>query len=292
MSALLFWKVRKGRLHLGTKKLLIAMGSVLTVHPWCAFTFVGWPWRWGVGSSSESDNLGTSEVPGSLSGPTSAAACRRSIPKLGLPVTAERADSAAVLVPATAQREHPRGPSPGRARDLGAMAAAVAAATVQRPEAETAEEASNPQWPLPPEHRPSVPATRAGDGEEAPVRPLCKPRGICSRAYFLVLMVFVHLYLGNVLALLLFVHYSNGDESTDSRAQRHEQSPPSVPALGPLARLEGIKVRTSSPRAAPRSRCCLAKPDRPWLSSGPPRCSRHRCVRVTRTPPYFPTVAP
>lgn len=56
MSALLFWKVRKGRLHLGTKKLLIAMGSVLTVHPWCAFTFVGWPWRWGVGSSSESDN--------------------------------------------------------------------------------------------------------------------------------------------------------------------------------------------------------------------------------------------
>uniref|UniRef100_A0A8C8UMT5 Prolyl 4-hydroxylase, transmembrane (endoplasmic reticulum) n=1 Tax=Peromyscus maniculatus bairdii TaxID=230844 RepID=A0A8C8UMT5_PERMB len=122
------------------------------------------------------------------------------------------------------------------------MAAAVAAATVQRPEAETAEEASNPQWPLPPEHRPSVPATRAGDGEEAPVRPLCKPRGICSRAYFLVLMVFVHLYLGNVLALLLFVHYSNGDESTDSRAQRHEQSPPSVPALGPLARLEGIKV--------------------------------------------------
>ncbi|XP_059124678.1 transmembrane prolyl 4-hydroxylase [Peromyscus eremicus] len=119
---------------------------------------------------------------------------------------------------------------------------AAAAATVQRPETETAEEASNPQWPLPPEHRPSVPATRPGDGEEAPVRPLCKPRGICSRAYFLVLMVFVHLYLGNVLALLLFVHYSNGDESTDSRAQRHEQSPQSVPALGPLARLEGIKV--------------------------------------------------
>ncbi|XP_028742690.1 LOW QUALITY PROTEIN: transmembrane prolyl 4-hydroxylase [Peromyscus leucopus] len=115
-------------------------------------------------------------------------------------------------------------------------------ATVQRPEAETAREASNPQWPLTPEHRPSVPATRPGDAEEAPVRPLCKPRGICSRAYFLVLMVFVHLYLGNVLALLLFVHYSNGDESTDSRAQRHEQSPQSVPALGPLARLEGIKV--------------------------------------------------
>ncbi|NP_001344394.1 transmembrane prolyl 4-hydroxylase isoform 2 [Mus musculus] len=120
------------------------------------------------------------------------------------------------------------------------MAAAVA--TVQRPEAETVEEASNLQWPLPPEHRPSGAATRPGDSEDAPVRPLCKPRGICSRAYFLVLMVFVHLYLGNVLALLLFVHYSNGDESTDPGPQRREQSPQPVPTLGPLTRLEGIKV--------------------------------------------------
>ncbi|XP_031200873.1 transmembrane prolyl 4-hydroxylase isoform X2 [Mastomys coucha] len=167
-----------------------------------------------------------------------AAPCRRSIPKLRLLVTAGRADSA-VPVPATAQREHPRGPSPGRARDLGAMAAAVA--TVPRPEAETVEEASNLQWPLPPEHRPSGAATGPGDGEEAPVRPLCKPRGICSRAYFLVLMVFVHLYLGNVLALLLFVHYSNGDERTDTGPQRREHSPQPVPTLGPLTRLEGIK---------------------------------------------------
>ncbi|CAO2633530.1 Transmembrane prolyl 4-hydroxylase [Lemmus lemmus] len=118
----------------------------------------------------------------------------------------------------------------------------AAAATLLRPEAETVEEASDPQWPLPPEHRPPVPATRPGDGEEAPVRPLCKPRGICSRAYFLVLMVFVHLYLGNVLALLLFVHYSNGDESTDPRPQHQEENPQSVPTLGPLTRLEGIKV--------------------------------------------------
>lgn len=183
----------------------------------------------------------------SQNGPMDAAACSHNIPKLGLLVTAVRADYA-VLVPATAQREHPRGPSPGRARDLGAMAAA---ATVQRPEAETVEEASDPQWPLPPEHRPSVPETRPGDSEEVPVRPLCKPRGICSRAYFLVLMVFVHLYLGNVLALLLFVHYSNGDESTDPRPQHQEESPQSVPTLGPLTRLEGIKVRrTPSPRAA------------------------------------------
>uniref|UniRef100_A0A2K5KB59 Fe2OG dioxygenase domain-containing protein n=1 Tax=Colobus angolensis palliatus TaxID=336983 RepID=A0A2K5KB59_COLAP len=69
-------------------------------------------------------------------------------------------------------------------------------------------------------------AAGLGDGEDSPVRPLCKPRGICSRAYFLVLMVFVHLYLGNVLALLLFVHYSNGDESGDPGPQHR-------PALNP-----------------------------------------------------------
>ncbi|MBZ3877353.1 Transmembrane prolyl 4-hydroxylase [Sciurus carolinensis] len=55
-------------------------------------------------------------------------------------------------------------------------------------------------------------------------------------------MVFVHLYLGNVLALLLFVHYSNGDESTDPGSQRRTQSPRPVSTLGPLTRLEGIKV--------------------------------------------------
>lgn len=221
-----------------------------------------------------------------------AAPYKHSIPEHRLLVTAGRADFA-VRVPATAQREHPRGPSPGRARDLGAMAAAVA--TVQRPEAETAEEASDLQWPLPPEHRPSGATTGLGDGEEAPVRPLCKPRGICSRAYFLVLMVFVHLYLGNVLALLLFVHYSNGDESTDPGPQRREQSPQPVPTLGPLTRLEGIKVRTPPPPAPALSGASsTAKPSQkePWLSSGPLRCPTHQCVRVTRAPTYFATVAP
>lgn len=148
------------------------------------------------------------------------------------------------------------------------MAAAVA--TVQRPEAETVEEASNLQWPLPPEHRPSVTATGSGNGEEAPVRPLYKPRGICSRAYFLVLMVFVHLYLGNVLALLLFVHYSNGDESTDPGPQRREQSPQPVPTLGPLTRLEGIKVRTSSPTPP------FPPPRRAELQELPSRAKRNR----------------
>uniref|UniRef100_G1R4R6 Transmembrane prolyl 4-hydroxylase n=1 Tax=Nomascus leucogenys TaxID=61853 RepID=G1R4R6_NOMLE len=118
---------------------------------------------------------------------------------------------------------------------------AAAAVTGQRPETAEAEEASRPQW-APPDHCQAQAAAGLGDGEDAPVRPLCKPRGICSRAYFLVLMVFVHLYLGNVLALLLFVHYSNGDESSDPGPQHRAQGPGPEPTLGPLTRLEGIKV--------------------------------------------------
>ncbi|XP_028906500.1 transmembrane prolyl 4-hydroxylase isoform X3 [Ornithorhynchus anatinus] len=89
-----------------------------------------------------------------------------------------------------------------------------------------------------------------------PPPPPGKPRGICSRSYFLVLMVFVHLYLGNVLALLLFVHYSNGDSSeSDERkaaaapvAASDSGPPPAAPSPAPapymtsLPRLEGIKV--------------------------------------------------
>ncbi|KAM4864132.1 transmembrane prolyl 4-hydroxylase isoform X2 [Urocitellus parryii] len=119
--------------------------------------------------------------------------------------------------------------------------AAAAAATDLCPEAAVADEAANPLW-VPPEHSLAGATTRPGEDQDAPVRPLCKPRGICSRAYFLVLMVFVHLYLGNVLALLLFVHYSNGDESTDPGPQRRAQSPRPKSTLGPLTRLEGIKV--------------------------------------------------
>ncbi|XP_066900324.1 transmembrane prolyl 4-hydroxylase isoform X2 [Kogia breviceps] len=117
-----------------------------------------------------------------------------------------------------------------------AAAAAAVAAAGRRPEA-----VSPPQW-APPQHDPAGAAAGLGDCEDTPVRPLCKPRGICSRAYFLVLMVFVHLYLGNVLALLLFVHYSNGDDSSDPGPQRQAQGPGPAPTLAPLTRLEGIKV--------------------------------------------------
>lgn len=163
----------------------------------------------------------------------------RGVPWHPLLVTAAREVSAAVVL-ATARRVRPRGPSPGCARSLGAMAAAAGPGP----------EAASPQWP-PRHHDPAEVAAGLDDCEDAPVRPLCKPRGICSRAYFLVLMVFVHLYLGNVLALLLFVHYSNGDESSDPGPQRRSQGPGPAPTLAPLTRLEGIKVRpcTTKPEA-------------------------------------------
>lgn len=131
------------------------------------------------------------------------------------------------------------------------------------------EDATGPQW-APPESEEARAAAGLGDCEEAPVRPLCKPRGICSRAYFLVLMVFVHLYLGNVLALLLFVHYSNGDESSEPGPQRRASSPGPAPTLGPLTRLEGIKVRFLHD-PSPRLAALLAVPG--GEAQGLPGCS-------------------
>ncbi|KAK2091111.1 Transmembrane prolyl 4-hydroxylase [Saguinus oedipus] len=163
---------------------------------------------------------------------------------------------------------------------------AAAAVTGQRPETAADGEASRPQWASP-EHCKAQAAARLGDGEDAPVRPLCKPRGICSRAYFLVLMVFVHLYLGNVLALLLFVHYSNGDDSSDPGPQHRAQGPGPVPALGPLTRLEGIKVRTSPHRRAPGQK--QLSPREPALSPGSPHCSG-AAVRQSRAPTHSPAV--
>ena len=167
-----------------------------------------------------------------------------------------------------AARASPRPLPWAHARDLGAMAAAVG----PRPEA------VRPQW-VPPEHDPAEPAAGLGNCEDAPVRPLCKPRGICSRAYFLVLMVFVHLYLGNVLALLLFVHYSNGDESSDPGPQRRAPEPEPATTLAPLTRLEGIKVRFPTPsptsrRSGPRVQ--LPASAAPWLPHAHPTLSQVR----------------
>ncbi|XP_038668179.1 transmembrane prolyl 4-hydroxylase [Scyliorhinus canicula] len=88
---------------------------------------------------------------------------------------------------------------------------------------------------------------------------------VCSRSYFVVVMVFVHVYILNVMALLLYVYYTS--ESAHSPAESsappavgqgagppHGQLVPPAPlpepvlplqqdsALGRLHRLEGIKV--------------------------------------------------
>ncbi|XP_054833204.1 transmembrane prolyl 4-hydroxylase [Eublepharis macularius] len=95
-------------------------------------------------------------------------------------------------------------------------------------------------------------AATAGQDEDPPLPgPSLGRRAVCSRPYFVVLMVFAHLYVLNVLGLLLFVHIS----SDDGDPERGKESPPSPaqdpPALpfspgGPsshaLPRLEGIKV--------------------------------------------------
>lgn len=50
-----------------------------------------------------------------------------------------------------------------------------------------------------------------------PARLHIQRSSICSRAYFVVVMVFFHLYILNVIGLLLYVHYNNGSEDLVSR---------------------------------------------------------------------------
>lgn len=85
---------------------------------------------------------------------------------------------------------------------------------------------------------------------------------VCSRAYFVVVMVFFHVYILNVIALLLYVHYNNGpgdlvsgDGATPASVSE-SGSPLPHPAPAPrelhvedysqsysLPRIEGIRVR-------------------------------------------------
>lgn len=50
-----------------------------------------------------------------------------------------------------------------------------------------------------------------------PTRLHVQRSSICSRAYFVVVMVFFHVYILNVIGLLLYVHYNNGPEDLVSR---------------------------------------------------------------------------
>ncbi|KAK6319425.1 hypothetical protein J4Q44_G00106360 [Coregonus suidteri] len=47
---------------------------------------------------------------------------------------------------------------------------------------------------------------------------------VCSRSYFMVVMVFFHLYIINVIALLLYVHYNNSPGEVLATPNRDEAS--------------------------------------------------------------------
>lgn len=90
-------------------------------------------------------------------------------------------------------------------------------------------------------------AAAAGpEGPPLPGPPGGRPRPVCSRPYFLVLMVFAHLYVLNVLGLLLFVHLSAGDAGGSPAAP--PVPPPPPPPARALPRLEGIKARPGGNR--------------------------------------------
>ncbi|KAG7477866.1 hypothetical protein MATL_G00074120 [Megalops atlanticus] len=102
---------------------------------------------------------------------------------------------------------------------------------------------------VPEEHvSPTVPTPR-------PDRAPLQKSSVCSRSYFMVVMVFFHVYIINVIALLLYVHYNNGPgeavatiNPTDG-SNNHHTSPDPNPPLNPgsqrslyLPRIEGIRV--------------------------------------------------
>uniref|UniRef100_A0A3Q1BY01 Fe2OG dioxygenase domain-containing protein n=1 Tax=Amphiprion ocellaris TaxID=80972 RepID=A0A3Q1BY01_AMPOC len=91
-----------------------------------------------------------------------------------------------------------------------------------------------------------------------PLRPPCErlschKSSVCSRSYFVVVMVFFHVYIINVIALLFYVHYSSGQDdasrSRDAPSGSHQppesRRPPSKPEFlrdVSLTRIEGIRV--------------------------------------------------
>lgn len=93
-----------------------------------------------------------------------------------------------------------------------------------------------------------------------PRHPLARERmniqksSVCSRAYFVVVMAFFHIYIINIIALLLYVHYNTGPGEQDVLLEKSASVPGPMPEhqtpspnLSPelsfqLPRLEGIRV--------------------------------------------------
>uniref|UniRef100_A0A3Q2PLY1 Prolyl 4-hydroxylase, transmembrane n=1 Tax=Fundulus heteroclitus TaxID=8078 RepID=A0A3Q2PLY1_FUNHE len=58
----------------------------------------------------------------------------------------------------------------------------------------------------------------------------CHKSSVCSRSYFVVVMVFFHVYIINVIALLFYVHYNSGQEDANRNGDvGHVQKVPLVP---------------------------------------------------------------
>lgn len=73
---------------------------------------------------------------------------------------------------------------------------------------------------------------------------------VCSRSYFMVVMVFFHVYIINVIALLFYVHYNNGSSRKEfPSSTQHQHAGFEQPAAHErfartmhLPRIEGIRV--------------------------------------------------
>ncbi|XP_076124824.1 transmembrane prolyl 4-hydroxylase [Alosa pseudoharengus] len=94
------------------------------------------------------------------------------------------------------------------------------------------------------------------EGSPPILRPVSRERvplqksSVCSRSYFMVVMVFFHVYIINVIALLFYVHYNNGSsrkEFSSSTQHKHNdfdrpESHEKFPRAMHLPRIEGIRV--------------------------------------------------
>lgn len=72
----------------------------------------------------------------------------------------------------------------------------------------------------------------------------CQKSSVCSRSYFVVVMVFFHVYIFNVIALLFYVHYSSGHDQDTSRAR---DAPGSEQQQQPQQQQRRLESRSSPP---------------------------------------------